>query len=146
VYVNVQRTFAYPMFKDFDAADPSAACPRRDHSNTPLQALTMLNDPAFAECARALGLRALRECRSDGAARARHIFRIGLAREPDAAERAVLARVYEDHRILYDADSQTAVELLGDEPLPSGASPSEAGAWIAVARTILNLDEFITRE
>jgi hypothetical protein len=146
VYVNVQRTFAYPMFKDFDSADPSAACPRRDQSNTPLQALTMLNDPALAECARALGLRAVRECRGDCAARVRYIFRIALARAPDAAESKVLAGVYETHRTLYDADCQSAAELVGDEPLPPGAGRSEASAWIAVARTILNLDEFITRE
>jgi len=146
VYVNVQRTFPYPMLQNFDAADPSAACPRREHSNTPLQALTMLNDPAFAECARALGLRALGECQSDCAARVRHIFRIGLARQPDAAESEVLARVYEDHRILYDADCESAAKLLGNEPLPAGVSPAEAAASIAVARTLLNLDEFITRE
>ena len=66
VYVNVQRTFAYPMFKDFDSADPSAACPRRDRSNTPLQALTLLNDPAFAECSPGhSGSALVRECRGE---------------------------------------------------------------------------------
>jgi hypothetical protein len=146
VYVNVQRTFPYPMLKEFDAADPSAACPRRGHSNTPLQALTMLNSPVFAECARALALRGVRECPGDCAARVRHIFRIGLAREPDAAESEILRRTYQRHQSLYDANSQAAAELLGDETLPAGVPASEAAAWVAVARTVLNLDEFIMRE
>ena len=104
VYVNVQRTFAYPMLKDFDGADPSAACPRRERSNTPLQALTLLNDPAFAECARALGLRVVRECRGGREERIRHAFRLCLARAPTGRRSDVLGQVYEAHRALYAAD------------------------------------------
>ena len=94
VYVNVQRTFPYPMLKDFDGADPSTSCPRRERSNTPLQALTMLNDPALAECARGLGLRVIRECPGGPADRIRHAFRVSLARAPDEQERGALALVY----------------------------------------------------
>jgi len=146
VYVNVQRTFPYPMLKDFDSADPSASCPRRDRSNTPLQALTLLNDPAFAECARAFGLRVVRECRSGRADRIRHATWIALARAPEGSESEVLARVHEAHRALFAANPKATAELLGNEPLPPGVSPPEAAAWVAVARTLLNLDEFITRE
>ncbi len=146
VYVNVQRTFPYPMFKDFDSADSSAACPRRDRSNTPLQALTLWNDPAFTECARALGLRGVRECRGGIAARLRHTFRVAFARQPDPIESEILARVYESHRTLYHGDRRATTALLGNEPLPADVSPPDAAAWVAVARTLLNLDEFITRE
>jgi hypothetical protein len=146
VYVNVQRTFPYPMLMNFDSADPSAACPRRERSNTPLQALTLLNDPVFSESARALGLRVLRECPGDLAARLRHAFLLALARTPDGPESAALARVYESHHTLYAADPATTSDLLGGAPLPPGVRPPEAAAWVAVARTLLNLDEFITRE
>src|SRR5262249_49631004 len=91
IYVNVQRTFPYPMLKDFDSADPSAACPRRDRSNTPLQALTLLNDPAFTGFALGLGLRVVSECPQGGrAGRVRHAVRLALGREPRA--RAARAR------------------------------------------------------
>jgi hypothetical protein len=146
VYVNVQRTFPYPMFKDFDSADPSAACPRRERSNTPLQALTLLNDPVFVECALALGLRVVRECRGGADARVRLAFRLSLSRTPTGEELEVLAQVYDEHRSLYDADPGAAARLLGGEPLPPEVAPSEAAACVAVARTLLNLDEFITRE
>jgi hypothetical protein len=106
----------------------------------------VLNDPAFAECARALGFRVLRECRGPREDRIRLACRISLAREPDETESDVLARVYEAHRALYGTDRTAATELLGDEALPPGVSPPEAAAWVAVARTLLNLDEFITRE
>jgi hypothetical protein len=146
VYVNVQRTFPYPMLKEFDAADPSAACTRRERSNTPLQALTVLNDPAFAECARALAFRVIGECPGPSRARIGHAFRIALARRPDEAELDTLASVLESHRALYAADPAAADELLAGAPPPTRIGPPEAAAWVAVARTLLNLDEFITRE
>src|SRR5262249_60368616 len=79
LYVNVQRTFPYPMLKDFDGAAPPAACPRRERSNTPLQALTLLNDPVFAECARALAFRVARECRGGLEERIGYAVRLALA-------------------------------------------------------------------
>jgi hypothetical protein len=86
---------------------------------TPQQALALLNDPVFAECAAALGRRIARE--SDPA---RFAFRLCLAREPNEVERKVLAEAYEAHR-----------KLAGEE-----------AAWAAVGRVLLNTDEFITRE
>jgi hypothetical protein len=146
VYVNVQRTFPYPMLKEFDAADPGGACPRRERSNTPLQALMLLNDPAFAGFARSLGLRLVREVPCGRDERVRHASRIALGRPPDRSEAEILARVYEDHRALFAADSAAAAAVLEGEAPPTGVGPPEAAAWIAVARTLINLDEFITRE
>jgi mono/diheme cytochrome c family protein len=146
VYVNVQRTFAYPMLKDFDSPDPSAACPRRERSNTPLQALTLLNDPVFAECARALGLRVARECQGGPKTGIRQAFQLTLSRMPTETESEVLADVYQEHRTLYGADPKATAQLLGTELPPPGMTRAELAAWVAVARTLLNLEEFITRE
>jgi hypothetical protein len=146
VYVNVQRTFPYPMLKNFDGADPSTSCPRRERSNTPLQALTMLNDPALAECALGLGFRIIRECHGDPTDRIRYAVRVSLARAPDQQELEALTLVYESHKDLYLNDEKARAELLGSAALPPGVSPSETAAWVAVARVLLNLDEFITRE
>ncbi len=148
IYVNVQRTFAYPMLAAFDGADASAPCSRRDRSNTPLQALALLNDPVFMECARALGLRVVRECPGGRDSRIAHAFRLCLARAPSVEETRVLGQVHEEHRALYAADTTAAALLLGADTssLPPSVAPAEAAAWVAVARTLLNLDEFITRE
>src|SRR5262249_726676 len=134
------------MLRDFDTADPSVACPRRERSNTPLQALTLLNDPAFTEFARALGLRLVREVPGGRDSRVGQAFRIALARAPDREEAEITARVYEEQRALYDSDADATAGLLGGQCLPARGSPPEAAAWIAVARTVLNLDEFIARE
>ena len=143
VYVNVQRTFAFPMLKDFDAAEPSDPCLRRDRSVTPQQALTLLNDPVFAECAVGIGLRVVREPAS---ARTDHAFRLCLGRAPGPAERRVLMETYEAHRAIYGKDPALAARLLGGAKVPEGTLPYEAAAWAAVGRTLLNTDGFITRE
>jgi hypothetical protein len=132
------------MLKDFDGSDPSASCTRRERSVTPLQALTLLNDPAFAECARGLGLRLAGE-RGDVVDRVRSAVRLTLGREPAPDELAELARVHDSHRSLYAADPSLASALFEGD-LPAGSSPTDAAAWVAVARTLLNLDEFVTRE
>ena len=146
VYVNVQRTFAYPMMKAFDSADANVACTGRERSNTPLQALMLLNDPVFTEFAQALGVKVLRECRAGGDARIAYAFRLCLGRQPNENEARMLDEVYDIHRSLYAADVQLATKLLANVPLPNGTDLAEAASWLAVARTLLNLDEFITRE
>src|SRR5262249_1034944 len=144
VYVNVQRTLPYPMLKDFDGSDPAAACTRRERSVTPLQALTLLNDPAFAECARGFGLRLARE-QGDVRGRIRTAAWLALGREPDSNESAELQRVFESHRTQYWADPALAAAVFEND-LPAESGPADAAAWVAVARTLLNLDEFVTRE
>jgi mono/diheme cytochrome c family protein len=124
VYVHVQRTLAYPMLATFDAADGNQPCIRRDRSTTPLQALTLLNDPVFLEAAKALGAR-LQQASPDRDARLRLGFQLCLGRPPDTQELAVLGDLV-----------QTQQEL--------GAS--EAAVWAGVARTLMNLEGFITRE
>lgn len=153
VYTNVQRTFVNPMLGSFDVNDPNGVCTRRDRSNTPLQALTLLNDPAYFECAQALALRVLRECTGDRRERIGHAFRLCLSRSPDERELAALDELLEIHLRFCRADSEAAAEILGVESvpdtksrLPDGVDVCEAAAWVGLSRTLLNLDEFITRE
>ena len=124
IYVHMQRTFPYPMLAAFDAPDGNQACVRRDRSSTPMQALTLLNDPVFDECARVLGQRMAKESQ-DRAHRLRFGFQLCLTRPPADDELAVLSQLI-------------------DEQQQAGAS--EAAAWQGVARALLNLEEFITRE
>ena len=129
IYINVQRTFLFPMLRTFDVADANVACTRRDRSNTPLQALTLLNDPVFWEAAQALAARAMRESPNHSPAdRFARLFHWCLARNPDPTEVDILSQ-------LQDIASRQS----------SGAA-NETETWVAIARSVLNLDEFITRE
>jgi mono/diheme cytochrome c family protein len=146
LYVFLQRTVPYPMLTTFDAPDSNSTCTRRERSNTPLQALTLLNDPVFVECARALGRRIERECpQVSGDARIRYAFRLCLSRQPTATELGALQSLYNDsERMARDnpVAADTALANLDDK----SDQAASAAAMLAVCRTIVNLDEFISRE
>jgi hypothetical protein len=127
MYTFFFRATPHPALSVFDAPDAFSTCMRRPRSNTPLQALTLLNDQAFHEFAKALAARVLAEAPAEDAARIRHAFRLCVARPPTAAEAATLQR------------------LLDAERAALGKAP-ELDAWSSVARVVLNLDETITRE
>jgi mono/diheme cytochrome c family protein len=145
MYVFFQRTVPYPQLATFDAPDSNVACTRRERSNTPLQALTLLNDPVFVECAQALGRRIAAEKLSSTEDRVRYGFRLCLGRHPSPAETARLAKLYAEMLPLCQANPEGAAKLAGG-PLPPGVNAPEVAAWVVVARTIMNLDEFVTRE
>jgi hypothetical protein len=146
LYTWFQRTSPYPMLLTFDAPDSNVCVVRRERSNTPLQALTLLNDTTFAECAQALGRRIVTEVPAANAEqRIRHAFRLCLAREPDLRELSVLAKLYADLLANAKAKPDAAAKLVGIMK-PTNADPAETAAWVALARTLLNLDEFVTRE
>jgi hypothetical protein len=151
LYTWFQRTSPYPMLMTFDAPDSNVCCVRRERSNTPLQALTLLNDTVFVECAQALGRRIVTEVPAHGTSegairdRIRHGFRLCLGREPSSAEMERLAELFADFHAACRARPEAAAKLVG-APFPSGTDSAEAGAWVALARTLLNLDEFVTRE
>jgi hypothetical protein len=132
LYVKFKRSTPEAMLTTFDAPAATVSCPARERSNTPLQALTLLNDPLYVECARALAKRMTTEVGGDAASRIAFAFRAVLARTPDGAESAALLRTFERAKVLYVAEK------------PDG--DAELAAWITVARTILNLDEVVTRE
>ena len=124
MYTFFWRATPNPALMVFDSADGFSACTRRLRSNTPLQALTLLNDEAFHEFARALAARVLKEGSTKDAARIDHAFRLCLSRPPTSAERTRL------------------ITLLKREH----TGGDESTAWTAVSRVLLNLDETISRE
>ena len=126
LYTFVRRTAPYPMLTTFDAPSREFCTVRRVRTNTPLQALTLMNDPAFFAAAKALAGRALRDAAAEPEARAVHIFRLATARRPSAAELAPLLRFYRAQ----------AERHAGDD----------AAAWTMVASVVLNLDETVTKE
>ena len=135
MYTFFQRTVPYPMLIEFDAADSNASCTRRERSNTPLQALTLWNDPVFVECAQNLGARLLKEVPADEGTRRSVIEkRIRLAYE--------LCFSHDRRRRRSCRWSGVYIKKL---PKRTRYRLTRAAAF-AVARVLLNLDEFITRE
>jgi mono/diheme cytochrome c family protein len=137
LYTYFWRSSPYPFLKTFDAPDATLACTRRPRSNTPLQALTLANDRAFFEIAQGFADHLLAQPAADDAARLRLAFRRALAREPADHELAALAD-------FLNAEKRQASVATSSED----ASVAEAcrASWTRVARVILNLDEFVTRE
>jgi hypothetical protein len=133
------------MLMTFDAPDSNLCCVRRDRSNTPLQALTLLNDVVFVECAQGLAQRVISERSGPAQERIRYAFRLCLARNPSPPELAVLYNLFQQLLDSSKAYPDKAVQLLGGWK-PVGMDRSEAAAWIALTRTLLNLDEFITKQ
>jgi hypothetical protein len=140
------RSVPFPTLQAFDSPNGEMSCVRRARSNTPLQALSTLNEPLFVESAQALARRALAEGGAADRDRLAYAFRLCTARTPSAEESQVLLELLakEDRRI---ADGWVpARELAGAAAPPNGATPRQLAAWTAVARVLLNLDETITKE
>ena len=145
LYIFYQRTVPYPMLATFDAPDAYVTCTRRERSNTPLQALTLLNDPVFVECAQALGKRVVEQSGPSSLERINHVVRVCLGRDPDAIERTHLMTLYNRLKESAELDRDSVEKLIGDYA-PEETPVIEAAVWVAMARTLLNLDEFVTRE
>ncbi|MEX2558643.1 MAG: DUF1553 domain-containing protein, partial [Pirellulales bacterium] len=141
------RTFLHPSLLAFDAPSREECTADRNRSNTPLQALVLLNDPTYVEAARVFAEHIIRSGGSNTADRVAWAVRRALAREVRPAELAVLERLYQEHQRQY-ADDRAAAEKLvdvGEWPVPKDLDASELAAWTSVARAILNLHETITR-
>jgi mono/diheme cytochrome c family protein len=145
MYTFVWRSAPHPALVVFDAPDGGLTCTRRNRSDTPLQALTLLNDEAFVECAQALAVRMRKEGGTSDDERLACGFRLCTARRPNGHEPEILARLLAKERKKYAAAPEEAKGLA-----PADASGSaeavEAAAWTEVGRVLLNLDETITRE
>jgi hypothetical protein len=144
MYIHYQRTTPYPLLASFDAPDSNTTCTRRRRSDTPLQALTLLNDPVFFEAAQGLAARILRESGGSVSQRIDYAFELCLARPPSEHERRQLAGYYERQWTALRSDSKAVNALMPVEL--ENATPEEGAAWVEIARALLNLDEFITRE
>ncbi|MFO1484576.1 MAG: PSD1 and planctomycete cytochrome C domain-containing protein [Verrucomicrobiaceae bacterium] len=146
LYVVLKRGSPYPSFVNFDASARMACVVRRSRSNTPLQALTLLNDPVYVEAAKAFARRIVNESPSNNLdSRLQHAFRIALARKPRPKELAVLKSLWETQFESAKSDSKDARELANGFALPKNLPVPEFAAWYAVASAILNLDECITK-
>jgi hypothetical protein len=151
LYTFRYRSVPYPALQAFDAPNGDFSCVRRARSNTPLQALTTLNEPLFLECARALGLRTLREGGDGDAQRLAYAFRLCLARQPTEREATTLLSFLHKQTERFSSGGQAPLDLAVAKPdqpppLPQGATPAQLAAWTAVSRVLLNLDETITKE
>lgn len=143
MYVYWKRTLPYPAASMFDAPARDVAVVKRNRSNTPLQALTLLNDPVFVEAAQAFARRILAHD-GDDAARIRYAFMLCVSRPPDEAEAKSIASFLNAERArLAGATTPASVALASD---PSDKPDNnETAAWVIVCRALLNLDETITR-
>jgi hypothetical protein len=137
MYIFFKRTVPYPMLMTFDAPDATVSCSRRERSNTPLQALTLLNDPVFYGCAQTLGRQLFEQHPGDVPAAIDDLFLQCLGRRPANRERAYLTTAYRDLVRLKEGERS--------QDTPADEEP-QVDAMIAVTRIVMNLDEFITRD
>jgi Protein of unknown function (DUF1549)/Protein of unknown function (DUF1553) len=151
LYTFRYRSVPYPMLQAFDAPTSDFSCVRRALSNTPLQALTTMNETLFIEAARALALKIVNEGGSTDAQRLRYGFRRVLARMPTRQEAAELLGLFSKQRARFIAGELNPWNLATSDPekaflLPEGSRMEDLAAWTAVSRVLLNLDETITKE
>src|SRR6185369_6231740 len=114
LYIFFQRTVPYPMLMTFDAPDSNATCTRRERSNTPLQALTLLNDPVFFECAQALATR-VTATSANPPERIRRAFQFCLSRAPTKPEQARLQQLYDQQLALLKNKPENTALILGEK-------------------------------
>ena len=147
LYTFVRRTSPPPAMTAFDAPSREVCTLRRPRTNTPLQALTTLNDEAFFEAARALAKRIINEAPADPRSRAAQAFRITTSRRPRAEEVKRVIALYEAEITRFTRDVKAAKALLNDYATALDDSQSaEMAAWTMVANVLLNLDESLTKE
>ena len=147
LYIITLRSVLYPMLTTFDAPDAADACVRRERSNTPLQALTMMNDEMFVEAAQSLATRVINAGSARTTQRLEKLFQLVLNRPPRAEELSRLEAYHAGQKSRVQAGGENALLALGAfrGSIPP-ADTVEAATLVATARVLMNLDEFINRE
>ena len=147
VYTHWQRTFLHPSLMAFDAPSRDECTANRSPSNTPLQALVLLNDPSYVEAARVLAEKIMREGGRNFRAQLTWAFQRALARTPSREETRLLEELFAKQRRRYEQDVEAARALVstGDAPLAADLPLADLAGWTAVSRAVLNLHETITR-
>jgi hypothetical protein len=158
LYVYWKRGSPYPSMLNFDAVKRDSCTVTRATTTTPLQALTLLNDPVYVECAKMLGQRMLKDPEALGRGRnlpkaeedARRLsygFRLCTSRDPTAPEIATLRKLLDDQRAHFKADAKAATKLLGvgDAKIDAAIDAREAASWVCIGNALLNLDATIHR-
>ncbi len=143
VYTHWQRTFLHPMLQAFDAPTREESCARRSVSNTPLQALVLLNDPSSVEAAKALGDKIL-SMKLGTAPAVATMFEDATGRVPTQQEQKTLVDFYNQQLKHFKDTPQAAIDILTSGMYKTKNSGAEIAAWTAVARVILNLHEIVT--
>ena len=139
------RSNPYPLFATLDAPNGNTTCTRRARADTPTQSLMLANDASLFELAQGLAAKALKEGGASDEDRLRFAFRRALSRQPASAEVSRLLQYYRSQVTRFQAAPKDT-ESVAPKERPDGVSPAEAAAWTSVARVLMNLDEFITRE
>ena len=137
LYTFFKRTSPHPNLLTFDCPDSNVACVKRNRSNTPLAALTTLNNATYAEAAKAFAQRIIKESLPGDEARISHGFRLCVARSPERSESEAFTNLLANSRSWYEEHPEDAKNFAGDV---------ETAAWTATLRIMLNMDEFISRE
>ena len=147
LYTHWQRTFLHPSMMAFDAPSRQECTAERATSNTPMQALTLLNDPTYVEAARVFAARIIQEGGESVADRIHWAYQWTLSRLPQPTELEIMTNLYEKHQAEYtaDLDAANALIAMGEASVMESIEPDELAAWTSVARVILNLHETITR-
>ena len=147
LYTFWRRTNPYPSMQTFDAPSREFCVTKRNRSNTPLQALTALNDPAFVEAAQGLARRIVSQKEKKISEQAQLAFRLCLARQPQKKELQRLVSLYEKELVQFKSDKKAAEKMACSElgKAPDGTDVCELAAWTVVANVLLNLDETITK-
>jgi hypothetical protein len=145
------RSLPYPALQAFDSPNGDTSCVRRARSDTPLQALTTLNEPLFVESARALALKIIQEGGPRDAQRLNYAVRRVLARNPSPAESQELLGLLTREEKRFSDGKHDGWQVAASDPahppaLPPNVTPAQAAAWTVVSRVLLNLDEAITKE
>jgi hypothetical protein len=147
MYTFWKRTSPPAQLSTFDAPDREVCTVRRARTNTPLQALVLMNDPTYVEAARKIAERVLTESRPSPDERLAYAFRLVLGRTPTAAEQDVLRQSLNLQTARYLASPELADKLLkvGESPTNDKFAKPELAAWTMLASTLLNLDETVTK-
>jgi hypothetical protein len=147
MYTFWKRTSPPPTLSTFDAPDREVCTVRRSRTNTPLQALVLMNDPTYVEASRHLAERIMGQKGASVDDRITFAFRLATARNPSEEERSVLREFFEAELVHYRQKPDAAQELLsvGESPVNAALDPAELAAWTAVSSAILNLDETVTK-
>ncbi len=147
LYTFWRRSITYPSMATFDAPDRNVCTVKRVPTNTPLQALVMMNDPVYVEAAQSLARRIAAEGGKDARARATYGFRRCVSRPPKPAEADRLVALYEEMRARYAKDAARAKAMATEPigPAPEGADLAELAAWTVVGNVLLNLDEMLLK-
>ncbi|MFM8634984.1 MAG: DUF1553 domain-containing protein, partial [Planctomycetia bacterium] len=150
LYTFRRRSMPDPALGNFDAPTGDLSCARRLRSNTPLAALTGLNEPIFVEAAQGLAMRTLKEGGPDDAARVERAFFLCTSRKPTADEKREILAFLDAHRKRIADGWLDARSIASGDPeklpaLPAGTTPQDAAAWTLVSRVLLNLDETVTK-